>query len=79
MFILAIGIWRMSRVAATVTLVLFVLEKIWAFQDGQRPAGMIMAIVLTLIFLNAVRATIRYRQLLAATPAGTGADPISPR
>jgi len=77
--LLAIGIWKMSRVAASVALVLFVLEKIWAFQDGQRPAGMIMAIVITFIFVNTVRATFCYRRLLTAAPPGTEPGPITPR
>src|SRR5215472_14457455 len=77
--LLAIGIWRMSRVAALLALILFVLEKIWAFQDGQRPAGVIVAIVIIFGFLNAVRATFRYRQLLKSVQSVAGPDPISPR
>jgi len=77
--VLAIGIWRMSRVAALLALILFVLEKIWAFQDGQRPAGVIVAIVIIFGFLNAVRATFRYRQLLKSVQSVAGPDPISPR
>jgi hypothetical protein len=76
---LAIGIWRMSRVAATLALVLFVVEKVWAAQDGQRPAGVILAIVITLIFVNTVRATFRFRRLSTVAPTSTGPDPIAPK
>jgi len=75
---IAFGIWKMSRVAATAGLVLFVVEKILALQDRQRPVGVFLAIAITFAFANAVRATFRYHKLLTAGSGGFGVDPINP-
>jgi hypothetical protein len=76
--VLSIGIGKMSRVAATAALVLFLIEKPLMFRDGQRPGGVFVAMFITFVFLNTVRATFRFRQLLAVTPDATGPEPIVP-
>ena len=55
--VIAVGIWRMSRVAAAAGLVLFGLERILIARDNPKGGGLIVAIALLFAFANGVRAT----------------------
>ena len=62
--VIAMGIWRLSRVAAVLGLVLFVAEAIWMLLDVRGVTGLVKALLvtlfLTLIFVNGVRGTFAY-------------------
>jgi hypothetical protein len=61
---IAIGIRRMSRVAAVLGLVLYIANRIylWAVL-GARPAGIAMTAILVIALLNGVRGTFAYHRL----------------
>ena len=75
---IALGIWRMSRVAAVSGLVLFVLERIWMWRDNPRAGNIIVAVLFTVAFANGVRATFRYHRLLAAESTSADTGPVGP-
>lgn len=62
-FAIAAGIHYMSRIAAVIAFILFVLERLLALQDGERAFGLLLAAALALFFLTTVRATMRYHEL----------------
>ncbi|HEY1269106.1 MAG TPA: hypothetical protein VGH16_17740 [Candidatus Binatia bacterium] len=64
--VIALGIYKESRFAAVAGLSLFVIEKIDQFSHGPKTSGIIMAIVLTLCYLAAIRGTYALRRLRAA-------------
>lgn len=59
---IAFGIKRKSRFAAVVGLCLYVLERIYMLQRGGA-GGIVMGILLTLLFINAVRGAFAYHRL----------------
>jgi hypothetical protein len=60
--VIAIGIKRKSRFAAVAGLILYIIERVYMFQRGGT-GGMVMGIVFTLLFLNAVRGAFAYHRL----------------
>ncbi len=66
---LAAGIYYMSRVAAIVAFILFVLERLLSLQDGERVFGFLLALAFAMFFLTTVRATVRYHELGGAGAA----------
>ena len=70
--VIAIGIWRLSRVAAVLGLVLFVPDAIWMSLDVRGVTDLVKALVLilflTLLFANGVRGTFAYHKSADAEP-----------
>ena len=60
---LAAGIYYMSRLAAVVAFILFVLERLLSLQDGERAFGLLLALLFAMFFLTTIRATLRYHEL----------------
>jgi hypothetical protein len=60
--IVGIGIWFYSRIAAVAGLLLYLFEQYMMFQAGQHRVS-ILALYITIVFLNAIRATFDYHQL----------------
>ncbi len=77
--LVAVGIWRMSRIAAVAGLAIFALEKVLMFQSLQRPGNLLVAIALLFAFANGVRATFAYHKLLVAEPTANEPTPLVPR
>ena len=61
--ILAAGIWAMSRTAAALALLFWVLAILWALQHHRRPSTVIIAIAFAFVFLGTLRATRRFHQI----------------
>jgi hypothetical protein len=59
---IAVGIKRKSRFAAVAGLCLYVLERLYMLQRGGA-GGIVMGILLTLLFINAVRGAYAYHRL----------------
>jgi len=59
---IAIGIKRKSRFAAVAGLCLYIVERIYMMQRGGA-SGIVMGILFTLLFINAVRGTFAYHRL----------------
>jgi len=59
---IAIGIKRKSRFAAVAGLGLYIVERIYMMQRGGA-SGIVMGILFTLLFINAVRGTFAYHRL----------------
>ena len=72
---LAAGIHYMSRVAAVVAFVLFVLERLLSLQDGERAFGLLLALAFAMFFLTTVRATVRYHELGGADSEASDEQP----
>jgi hypothetical protein len=66
---IAVGIKRKSRFAAVAGLCLYVVERIYMMQRGGA-GGVVMGILFTLLFINAVRGTFAYQRLKAGQAAG---------
>jgi hypothetical protein len=54
--IIAWGLWRHSRIAAWAGLLMYVLDRLYAFSTAAR-ANLVVAIILILAFVNGVRGT----------------------
>ncbi|HEV8485393.1 MAG TPA: hypothetical protein VGV87_17755 [Blastocatellia bacterium] len=69
---IAIGIWRLSQVAAVAGLVLFLPEVIWWLLNDHSVTDivrtLISAIVFGLLFVNGIRGTFAYRRFMAGEP-----------
>jgi len=76
--IIAIGIWRMSRVAAVAGLVLFVLERLLMFPENHSTGSLIVGIAIAIAFANGVRATFAYHRFQSAH-SSTGIPPLAPK
>jgi hypothetical protein len=61
---IAVGIKRKSRVAAVSGLILYIIERIYMLQRGGT-GGVVMGIIFTLLFINAVRGAFAYHRLTA--------------
>ena len=75
---IAFGIKRKSRFAAVAGLCLYVLERIYMLQRGGA-GGIVMGILFTLLFINAVRGTFASHQLkgeVQARPLSMGPPPL---
>ncbi len=76
-------ILKMSRTAAVAALSVYLAEKIFSWvNQGFKGGGLVLAVVFTLAFVNAVRATFVYRKLLARVPLEAGPlsnDPLIPK
>ena len=70
------GIYKLSRFAAVAGLVLYVLESLYAMTQLAGPrAGIVVRIILTLAFINAVRGTFAYHRLSASAPPTASPTP----
>ena len=67
--ILGFFLRRCSRTAAVITLVLFIIERIFMMAQGGAPAGLIVAIILIVYFIGGVRGAVTYHRLLAQQSA----------
>lgn len=72
---IAIGIKQKSRFAAVAGLCLYIIERIYMLKVTGA-GGMIMAVFLVLLFINAVRGTFAYHRL-SAQPQTTASTPIA--
>ena len=77
--VIAIGIRRMSRVAAVAGLVLFVLERLLMLPENHGMGSLIVGVAITLAFANGVRATFAYHRFAAASPPPTEMPPLAPK
>jgi hypothetical protein len=59
--IIAVGIWRVSRIAAVSGLMLYVLERVWMFQTNGQIGGFV-AIIIVIMFVNSIRGTFAYHR-----------------
>lgn len=55
--VLGIFIFRKSRVAATITVIYFVVSKLTMWYEMGKPAGWIMAVIFFLFYVTAMRGT----------------------
>ena len=60
--VIAIGIWRMSRIAAIFGLTLYLGEQ-WYQWTTDGVGNIIVAVLLTLMFVNGVRGTVAFHRL----------------
>lgn len=68
---IALGIKRKYRLAAVAGLTLYIIERIYMLQRGGT-SGIVMGIVFTLLFINAVRGAFAYHRLTErASASGT--------
>jgi hypothetical protein len=61
--IIAVGIWKMSRVAAIAGLILFIIERGLSIAEGGGTSNVIILIFFLLMFINGIRGTFKYHQL----------------
>jgi hypothetical protein len=66
---IGVGIYRMWRVAAVGGLLLYVAERAYMMMQTQSARGVILGVILTLAFINAVRGTMAHHRLSTAEPA----------
>jgi len=70
------GIYKLSRFAAVAGLVLYVLESLYAMAQLAGPrSGIVLRIILTLAFINAVRGTFAYHRLSVSAPPTVSPTP----
>jgi len=75
--LIALGIWRMSRVAAFAGLLLFGIEKLLMAQS-MNVGNIVTAAVLLFAFANGVRATLAFHRLRAGGKNPEGDAPLAP-
>jgi len=75
--LIAVGIWRMSRVAAFAGLLLFGIEKLLMAQS-MNVGNIVTAAVLLFAFANGVRATLAFHRLRAGGKNPEGDAPLAP-
>jgi hypothetical protein len=75
----ATGIWRMSRAAAVFGLVVMVGEYVLTPRRDVGMGYLIATILVTLAFVNAIRATFAYHRLQKPATQEFGPQPIGPR
>jgi hypothetical protein len=63
-FLLAFGIYKKSRFAATFMFAYFLLSKILIMVETGQPNGLVLAIVFLYFYYNAMIATYKYRKLI---------------
>ena len=66
---IAIGIYRMSRIASVVGLVLYIAERLFMMATSQGAGGIVVVIFLTIAFLNSVRGTFAFHKMAPQAPA----------
>jgi hypothetical protein len=70
----ALGFWRLSRVAAVAGLTFFFLDPIWWLQYDRSAAYTVrtfaLTIVLGLMFVHGIRGTFAYHKFMIAEPSG---------
>ena len=73
--ILAVGIYRMWRVAAVAGFCLYILETAFRWATGG-PKNPVLAVIITLAFVNSVRGTFAYRKwrTLGISAEGIGTE-----
>lgn len=67
--ILGFFLRRCSRTAAVITLVLFIIERIFMMAQGGAPVGIIVAVILIIYFIGGVRGAFTYHRLMAQQDA----------
>ena len=60
----AFGIWRKSRVAATLMFLYFVASKILIMKATGRPDGLVLGLVFLIFYFRAMTATYRYHRFV---------------
>ncbi len=77
---IAFGIHKMSRTAAVLGLILYLVERIFAMAKGTGTSGMAMTVMLTIAFIQSVRATFAYHNIQPTAPPPNGLfRPAAPR
>ena len=64
---IAFGIKRRSRFAAVAGLILYILERLYMMQRTGA-GGLVMGVIFTLLFINAVRGAFAYHRMNQARP-----------
>ncbi len=77
--VIALGIWKMSRVAAVAGLVLYLIERIVGWTGVQNLGYMFIILAFTLAFVNGVRATFAYHRFMASKMTTVDNTPVTPR
>jgi hypothetical protein len=62
--LLAFGIYKRSRTAATIMLLYFVLSKILVMVETGKPSGLVLGLVFAIFYFRAMTATYRYHRFL---------------
>lgn len=62
--LLALGIHKRSRTAATIMFVYFVLSKILIMMSSGAPSGLVFSLVFVIFYFRAMTATFRYHRFL---------------
>jgi len=62
--LLAFGIYKRSRTAATVMLAYFVLSKILIMVETGKPSGLVVGLLFAIFYFRAMTATFRYHRFL---------------
>lgn len=62
-FALTYGIYRKSRIAATIMLIYFIFSKIVIWQETGRPNGLLVALIFLYFYTQAMIATFQYHKL----------------
>lgn len=64
--LLAFGIYKRSRTAATIMLAYFVLSKILIMVETGRPSGLVLGLLFAIFYFRAMTATYRYHRFVNA-------------
>lgn len=62
--VLAFGIYKRSRTAATIMFVYFVISKILIMMETGQPTGLVMGLLFTIFYFRAMTATWRYQRFV---------------
>lgn len=63
-FLLAFGIYKKSRTAATFMFAYFLLSKIWIIAETGKPSGLIVSLVFLYFYFHAMVGTYQYQKLM---------------
>lgn len=63
-FILAIGIYKKSRFAATFMFTYFLFSKIWIVVETGKPSGLLLSIIFLYFYFQAMVGTYQYHKLI---------------
>jgi len=63
-FVMAYGIYRKSRIAATAMFVYFILSKIWLLMETGQAGSLIIGVIFLYYFYQAMMAIFQYHKLI---------------
>ncbi len=70
-FLLAFGIYKKSRFAATFMLLYFLLSKIWLIVETGKPSGLFFSLIFLYFYIQATVGTFQYHKLIKSTHHST--------